>query len=65
MSAVQSVFKYVASVLRLLAFLKRQPPLVKRSLHQWTHNMSDLLIIENQAGLSLQDLLNNNQIIIG
>ncbi|MDC5438132.1 VWA domain-containing protein, partial [Acinetobacter baumannii] len=30
-----------------------------------THNMSDLLIIENQAGLSLQDLLNNNQIIIG
>ncbi|MFX4324400.1 hypothetical protein ABTA53_17310, partial [Acinetobacter baumannii] len=24
-SAVQSVFKYVASVLRLLAFLKRQP----------------------------------------
>ncbi|MGQ1232478.1 BapA/Bap/LapF family prefix-like domain-containing protein [Acinetobacter baumannii] len=30
-----------------------------------THNMSDLLIIENQAGLTLQDLLNNNQIIIG
>ena len=30
-----------------------------------TYTASDLLIIENQAGLSLQDLLNNNQIIIG
>ncbi|MDO7195162.1 VWA domain-containing protein, partial [Acinetobacter nosocomialis] len=30
-----------------------------------TYTASDLLIIENQAGLTLQDLLNNNQIIIG
>ncbi|MDA0696771.1 MAG: type I secretion protein [Proteobacteria bacterium] len=30
-----------------------------------THQASDLLIIENQAGLSLQDLLDHNQIVIG
>ncbi|SSM84451.1 BapA/Bap/LapF family prefix-like domain-containing protein [Acinetobacter baumannii] len=38
---------------------------VDRDGNAGTHNMSDLLIIENQAGLTLQDLLNNNQIIIG
>ncbi|PWB13011.1 type I secretion protein [Acinetobacter sp. AM] len=30
-----------------------------------THTMSDLLIVENQAGLSLQDLIDNNQLVIG
>nr|WP_240921720.1 VWA domain-containing protein [Acinetobacter sp. SA01] len=30
-----------------------------------THTMSDLLIVENQAGLSLQDLIDNNQLLIG
>ncbi|WP_335953198.1 type I secretion protein, partial [Acinetobacter higginsii] len=30
-----------------------------------THQPSELLIIENQAGLSLQDLLDHNQIVIG
>ncbi len=30
-----------------------------------TYQSSDLLIIDNQAGLSLQDLLDQNQIIIG
>ncbi|QNX89406.1 VWA domain-containing protein [Acinetobacter seifertii] len=38
---------------------------VDRDGSNGTHTMSDLLIIENKAGLSLQDLLNNNQIIIG
>ncbi|MFA3129878.1 VWA domain-containing protein, partial [Acinetobacter pittii] len=30
-----------------------------------THTMSDLLIIEGQAGLGLQDLIDNNQLVIG
>ncbi|ONN51577.1 type I secretion protein [Acinetobacter genomosp. 33YU] len=38
---------------------------VDRDGSNGTHTMSDLLVIENKAGLSLQDLLNNNQIIIG
>ena len=29
------------------------------------HTMSDLLVLENKTGVTLQDLLNNNQIIIG
>lgn len=38
---------------------------VDRDGNAGTHTMSDLLIIENQAGLGLQDLINNNQLVIG
>lgn len=38
---------------------------VDRDGNAGTHTMSDLLIIENQAGLGLQDLIDNNQLVIG
>ncbi|MCJ8162480.1 beta strand repeat-containing protein, partial [Acinetobacter zhairhuonensis] len=38
---------------------------VDRDGNAATHTMSDLLIVENQAGLDLQDLLANNQLVIG